>query len=92
MPLELPGGGPNLGNGYLAWSSDGKRIAAMAVPGLIETAVWIIEPGAAEPVRHVITLSTGRLGRGLAWGRDSRSLLVGSLETSSDIVLFTRDR
>ncbi|MGE5346679.1 MAG: protein kinase domain-containing protein [Acidithiobacillales bacterium] len=92
IPLELPGGGPSLGNGYLTWSPDGKRIAAMAVPGLVETAVWIVEPGAAEPVRHLITLVTGRLGRGLAWGADGRSLLVGSLETSSDIVLFTRDR
>ena len=92
IPLDLRDSGPNVANGCLAWSPDGTRIAALGVPGDAEGSGWIVEPGAAEPVRSAARLAIGVIGRGIAWAADGRSLPVGGSETPSDIVLFTRDR
>ncbi len=91
LPTELPDGGPLLGNGYLAWSPDARRLAAMAVPGSLETVIWIIEPKALEPVRRLAKLSRELRGRGLAWTADGQSILIGNSQSSSNIVLFTTD-
>ena len=88
----LPEGLPFLNNGYLAWSPDGGRLAVMPVPGPADTSVWVLTPGSSEPARRLATLPVGVRGRGLAWAPDGRSLLIGSIEVSSNIVLFTRDR
>jgi hypothetical protein len=36
--------GPSLTNGFLAWAPDGKRLAAVGVPGSANAAIWIVQP------------------------------------------------
>ncbi len=84
--------GPHLGNGYLAWSPDGRTLAAMAVPGSSETSFWIIDPAAPASMRRLRDLPAEVRGRGLAWTPDGKNLVVGNYQSTSDVVLFTRER
>jgi Tol biopolymer transport system component len=84
--------GPHLGNGFLAWSPDGQSLAAMAVPGTGEASLWIIDPAAPASSRRLRNLPAEARGRGLAWTPDGKSLIVGSFQSTSDVVLFTRER
>ena len=92
-PVSTPAtdAAPALNNGYLAWSSNGKLLAAMAVPGFAESTLWIIDPAAPVSGRKLLRLP-GERGRGLAWARDGTALLVGVYRSTSDVVLFTRER
>ena len=40
-------------NGFLAWSPDGKRVAAVSAPAAAVSSVWIVEPGAREPYKKL---------------------------------------
>jgi Tol biopolymer transport system component len=84
--------GPHLGNGFLAWSPDGQSLAAMAVPGTGEASLWIIDPAAPASSRRLRNLPAEARGRGLAWTPDGKSLIVGTFQSTSDVVLFTRER
>jgi Tol biopolymer transport system component len=84
--------GPLLLNGFLAWSPDGQSLAAMAVPGSGETSLWIVDPAAVGSSRRLRSLPAESRGRGLAWAPDGKSLIVGSFRSTSNVVLFTRER
>jgi Tol biopolymer transport system component len=54
--LTLPDG-PAFTNGFLAWAPDGKRLAAVGVPGSANASIWIVEPDGSQPFRKLIELS-----------------------------------
>ncbi|HSG01524.1 MAG TPA: protein kinase, partial [Vicinamibacterales bacterium] len=41
----------NLSNGQMSWSPDGRRLAAVSLPGAFVGSLWIIEPEASDPFR-----------------------------------------
>ena len=81
---------PSLGNGFLAWSPDGKRLAAVALPGAAVGSLWIIEPNNPVPYKKLMDLPAGVFLRGLTWARDGSSLIVGRYRWSGDIFLAER--
>jgi eukaryotic-like serine/threonine-protein kinase len=82
--------GPPLTNGFLGWAPDGKRAAAVGVPGSANAAIWIVEPDGAEPFRKLIELPAQVRPRGITWTSDGSSLMFGRQEALSDVVLFQR--
>ena len=81
---------PALTNGFLAWSHDGRRLAAVGVPGSANASIWIVEPDSAVPFRKLIELPGEVRPRGITWTSDGSSLVFGRQETLSDLVLFER--
>jgi eukaryotic-like serine/threonine-protein kinase len=84
--------GPALTNGFLAWAPDGRRLAAVGVPGSANASIWIVEPDSSQPFRKLIELSGEVRPRGITWTRDGASLIYGRQEALSDLVLFERLR
>jgi len=82
--------GPALTNGFLAWAPDGKRLAAVGVPGSADASIWIVEPDSSQPFRKLIELPGGVRPRGVTWTSDGSSLIFGRQEALSDLVLFER--
>jgi len=82
--------GPALTNGFLAWAPDGKRLAAVGVPGSANASIWIVEPDSSEPFRKLIELPGEVRPRGITWTSDGSSLVFGRQEALSDLVLFER--
>jgi Tol biopolymer transport system component len=88
---ELSTSGGLGGNGVLAWSPDGKRLAVVNQSGSGAPSVWIVEPDASNPYKKLTEFSGGPRIRGIAWTPDGRSIVVGKHDTSSsDIVVFQR--
>jgi serine/threonine protein kinase len=84
--------GPALTNGFLAWATDGKRLAAVGVPGSANASVWIVEPDSSQPFRKLIELAGEVRPRGITWTSDGSSLIFGRQEALSDLVLFERPK
>ena len=82
--------GPALTNGFLAWAPDGKRLAAVGVPGSADASIWIVEPDSSQPFRKLIQLPGEVRPRGVTWTSDGSSLIFGRQEALSDLVLFER--
>jgi len=82
--------GPPLTNGFLAWAPDGKRLAAVGVPGSAHASIWIVQPEGAEPFRKLLELPGEVRPRGITWTSDGSSLIFGRQEALSDLVLFER--
>jgi Tol biopolymer transport system component len=82
--------GPPMPNGFLAWAPDGKRLAAVAVPGSANASIWIVEPDSPHPFRKLIELPGEMRPRGITWTSDGSSLVFGRQEALSDLVLFER--
>jgi len=82
--------GPALTNGFLAWAPDGKRLAAVGVPGSADASIWIVEPDSSQPFRKLIELPGEVRPRGVTWTSDGSSLIFGTQEALSDLVLFER--
>jgi Tol biopolymer transport system component len=82
--------GPALTNGFLSWAPDGKRLAAVGVPGSANAAIWVVEPDSAEPFRKLIEFPGEVRPRGITWTSDGSSLVFGRQEALSDLVLFER--
>ena len=78
----------SINNGYLAWSPDGHRLAAMAVVANGSASIWIAEPEGPQPMRKLLDLPISVLPRGLAWTGDGTGLIVAYEESTSDIVRF----
>jgi Tol biopolymer transport system component len=80
-------------NGFLSWSPDGQRLAAVRSPGGAGlSSVWVVEPGAARPFRRLLEVPVGVRLRGITWSADGQSVLYGQDQSSSHIVLFDQAR
>jgi Tol biopolymer transport system component len=82
--------GPALTNGFLAWAPDGKRLAAVGVPGSANASIWIVEPDSSQAFRKLIELPGEVRPRGITWTSDGSSLIFGRQEALSDLVLLER--
>ncbi|MEO7796000.1 MAG: protein kinase [Thermoanaerobaculia bacterium] len=78
------------GNGSMAWSPDGARLAVEQQSGAFDGAIWIVEPGSSHPYRKLLDLPSGVRLRGITWSRDGASLVVGRIQRSGDIFLAER--
>jgi Tol biopolymer transport system component len=79
---------PSLGNGFLAWAPDGRRLAQLSVNANTPSRVWIIEPDSQTPFRKLLDLPAAVRPRGVSWTRDGTSLVIATQESVSDIVLY----
>ncbi len=91
-PSSVPDAPQQLSNGFLSWSPDGRRLAAVSLPGNQTATIWIVTPGGAMPFMKLIDLPTGVSMRGVTWSRDGSSLIIGHIRWSGDIVLAERLR
>jgi Tol biopolymer transport system component len=86
----IPPEQPSISNGMLAWSPDGRRLAAASLPGGMTGTVWMIEPEGGTAYRKLLDLPPGVFLRGLTWSRDGSSLIVGRVQQTGDIFLAER--
>lgn len=76
-------------NGFLAWSLDGRRIAAVSVPAAAAPSIWIVDPEAREPFKKLADLPVSvHRPIGITWTPDGSAVIIGKQEAISDIVLF----
>ena len=80
----------NISNGFVSWSPDGLRLAAVSLPGASSGSIWISEPKSGRPFRKLADLTAGVFVRGLTWSRDGSALIVGQIQWAGDI--FVADR
>jgi Tol biopolymer transport system component len=88
-PLDGPDA-PRIGNGFVTWSVDGRRLAAVSLPGAALGSIWIIEPNNPVPNRKLVDLPAEVFLRGITWTRDGSSLIVGRIRWAGDIFLAER--
>ena len=75
-------------NGFVEWSPDGRRLAAVSVNANTAATIWIIEPNAQSPLYKLVDLPVTVRPRGVTWTADGSSLVIAYQEPISDIVLF----
>ena len=63
-PLDAPDA-PRITNGFIAWSPDGRRLAAVSLAGAAAGSIWIIDPQSPTPYRKLMDLPSGVFVRGL---------------------------
>jgi Tol biopolymer transport system component len=85
---EFPRQRASINNGFLAWSADGRQVAAVAVIGNASATIWIAEPEGKEPLRKLIDLPLSVRPRGITWTADGSGVIVAFQDSSSDIVMF----
>ena len=81
---------PNVLNGFLTWSPDGRHLAAFVDPGATAGAVWVLDSTGAQAARRVASLPLGVRIRGASWLPDGTAILLGHIRRTSDVVLFER--
>ncbi len=91
QPLDGPTN-PVIANGFPVWSPDGKRLAAVALPGAARGSIWVVEPNNPVPYKKLADLPTGVFLRGLTWAPDSSSFIVGRYRWAGDIFLAERSK
>ena len=89
-PLDTLGSSPQIGNGTIVWSPDGKRLAASSLPGAGAGSLWVVDPASPEPYLKLLDLPTGVFTRGITWSSDGKSLILGTYRWSGDIFLAER--
>ena len=77
-----------LTNGFVAWSPDGRRLAAVWNPGAAVSSIWIFEPEGRERIGKLTDLPVTVRPRGITWTGDGSGVIIGQQESISDIVLF----
>ena len=89
--LETLAPGPNISNGLLAWSPDGRRLAAAARNTTLGQELFVVDPAASEPYRSLWKAPPGAGVLGVTWSSDGTSVLLGLEEPRSDVVLLFAD-
>jgi Tol biopolymer transport system component len=89
--LEALPPSPNINNGLLAWSPDGRRLAAAARNTTVGQELLVVDPSASNPYRTVWKAPPGSGTLGVAWSADGSSILLGLEEPRSDVVLLFAD-
>jgi Tol biopolymer transport system component len=82
----------NFANGYVVWSHDGRRLAAVSAGANTTAQLWVIEPGSKQPFRKIVDLPSSMRPRGVAWAADGKTVVYGNQETESDVVLYEVQR
>ena len=57
----------SLANPLLRWSTDGKRLAGISLPGNRNGSIWIVDPLGSQPSRKLIELPPDTYVRGATW-------------------------
>jgi Tol biopolymer transport system component len=78
---------PTLANRF-AWSDDGRKVALTSAPGANTAEVWVVDIGPPARKRRVALLPSRYTLNGVAWRRDSRSLIVGLADHDNQILLL----
>jgi Tol biopolymer transport system component len=79
-------------NGVLGWSADGRRLAVIRQQANLPTSIWIVDPEAPQPYTKLLDFPPGPRVRGITWAPDGRSLIIGTHDWTSDIVLLDQGR
>ncbi|HEY2797388.1 MAG TPA: LpqB family beta-propeller domain-containing protein [Thermoanaerobaculia bacterium] len=82
---------PNISNGLLAWSPDGKRLVAAARNTTLGQELFTVDPTATDPYRSLWKAPAGAGVLGVTWSADGSSIIVALEEPRSDIVLLYAD-
>ncbi len=90
LPLDPPKQVFN--NGFLAWSRDGRRVAAVWSPAYAASSIWIVDPSGHEPLRKLGALPITVHPRGITWTPDGSGVVITEQEPISDIVMFDVER
>jgi Tol biopolymer transport system component len=90
LPLDPPK--QVFSNGFLAWSPDGRRLAAVWNPAYATSSIWIVDPSGREPLRKLGDLPSTVHLRGITWTPDGAGIVIGEQEPISDIVMFDVER
>lgn len=88
MFTAFPSDSATFNNAVMAWSPDGKRLAALSIVGNGGASLWIAEPEGREPLRKLLDLPTSVLPRGMTWSTDGSGVVIAYQDFASDIVLF----
>jgi Tol biopolymer transport system component len=89
--LESLRRGPNISNGLLAWSPDGKRLVAAARNTTLGQELFLVDPTATDPYRSLWKAPPGAGVLGVTWSADGSSIIAALEEPRSDIVLLYAD-
>jgi Tol biopolymer transport system component len=81
-----------LNNGFVRWSSDGRRLAGIGIPGNRRSYIWIIEPLGPVPFRKLVDLPPDTYPRGASWSPDGNSIIFGDSRRTGDIVMAERTK
>jgi TolB protein len=90
LPFESPK--QVFSNGFMAWSRDGRRVAAVWNPAYGPSSVWIVDPSGHEPLRKLAELPISIRPRGITWTSDGSGVVIAEQESISDIVMFDVER
>jgi Tol biopolymer transport system component len=84
--------GANFGNPFLAWATDGRRVAAVSMSANANAQIWIVDPDAAVPFQKLLEQPAGIRMRGITWTPDGSSVIFAQQDPHSDIVVFDLER
>jgi hypothetical protein len=77
-----------LANGFAAISADGRRLAAVVDPGGSGSSIWVADLGKGSAFQKVIDLPPDVRPRGATWTADGESLILGTAQRTSHLVVF----
>jgi serine/threonine protein kinase len=80
------------GNAFLAWSPDGRRVAAVSMAANANAQIWIVDPESSTPFQKLVELPPGVRMRGITWAPDGSNIVFAKQEPQTDIVLYDLKR
>jgi Tol biopolymer transport system component len=87
---RTPNNTNGFGNGLLAWSPDGRRVALAAQNTALASSIWIAELESPTLFRKLVELPVGPRVRGITWSPDGSAVIIGQHDAVGDIVLLER--
>ena len=78
----------NLANGFAVISPDGHRLAGVVDPGGAASSIWVAELSKGTPFLKMADLPSDVRLRGATWTSGSDTLIVGTIQRTSRLVLF----